>query len=104
MENKRKRFIVYKTTNLLNGKVYIGKHETYDINDDYLGSGKILKYALKKYGSINFKKEIIILKSIFNFYFPHLIYNFGFGCCLIFPFRWIQTQRKGRHHCLPFLI
>lgn len=36
--------VIYKTTNLINGKVYIGK----DSNDDpkYLGSGKILKLAI----------------------------------------------------------
>lgn len=49
---------IYKTTNIINGKVYVGKSEK-PINDLYLGSGKILKQAIKKYGIENFKKEII---------------------------------------------
>lgn len=49
--------IVYKTTNLVNGKIYIGK----DSNNDkyYLGGGKLLKQAIKKYGRKNFKKEVL---------------------------------------------
>lgn len=52
-------FTIYKTTNLENGKIYIGYHETLDIFDSYLGSGSILKKAIQKYGKDNFKKEII---------------------------------------------
>ena len=53
--------IIYKTTNLINDKIYIGYHKTEDLNDDYLGSGKILEIALKKYGKENFKKEILYI-------------------------------------------
>jgi len=49
--------IIYKTTNLINGKIYIGKDK--HNNPKYLGSGKSLQYAIKKYGSENFKKEIL---------------------------------------------
>lgn len=49
--------IVYKTTNLINGKMYIGVDSKNDEN--YYGSGKILKKAISKYGTQNFKKEII---------------------------------------------
>jgi|688.fasta_scaffold467146_2 group I intron endonuclease len=49
--------IIYKTTNLINGKFYIGKDK--HNNPKYFGSGKILKQALKKYGVENFTKEII---------------------------------------------
>ena len=52
-------YTIYKTTNLINGKFYIGKHQTKDINDGYLGSGKLLKRAVKKYGLENFHKEIL---------------------------------------------
>ena len=52
-------YFVYRTTNLVNGKYYIGCHQTDNINDGYLGSGKCLKYAIKKYGASNFTKEII---------------------------------------------
>lgn len=54
-----KYHIVYKTTNLINGKWYIGKHSTYNLNDGYLGSSQHLKSAIKKYGKENFQREII---------------------------------------------
>jgi len=50
--------IIYKTTNLVNGKFYIGKHYN-DINDNYLGSGIKLNNDIKKYGKENFKREIL---------------------------------------------
>lgn len=49
--------IIYKTTNLINQKFYIGK-DTHN-NPNYYGSGKRLKLVIKKYGIKNFKKEII---------------------------------------------
>lgn len=49
--------VIYKTTNLINGKIYIGQ-DTKN-NPKYLGSGKILKHAMKKYGKDKFIKEII---------------------------------------------
>jgi len=50
---------IYKTTNTLNGMFYIGRHSTKDLNDGYLGSGKYLKNAIKKYGRENFLREIL---------------------------------------------
>jgi len=49
--------VIYKTTNLVNGKIYIGQDSKN--NPDYLGSGKIIKRAIKKHGKDNFTKEII---------------------------------------------
>jgi len=52
---------IYITTNLINDKKYIGKCEYNRQNgwEDYLGSGKIIKLAIKKYGVKNFSREII---------------------------------------------
>jgi hypothetical protein len=52
-------YIVYKTTNLVNKKYYIGCHKTKIIEDGYYGSGKAIIAALKKYGINNFKREIL---------------------------------------------
>jgi group I intron endonuclease len=52
-------YLVYKITNTLNGKTYIGCHKTKDKNDGYMGSGKHIKRAINKYGVDNFTKEII---------------------------------------------
>lgn len=49
--------IIYKTINLINGKIYIGQ-DRYN-NPKYYGSGIILRQSIKKYGKENFKKEII---------------------------------------------
>ena len=57
--NEKKHYLVYKTTNLVNGKIYIGQHQTYDINDGYIGSGSALNEDVKKFGKENFKREIL---------------------------------------------
>jgi len=57
--DRRKYHFIYKTTNLLNGKYYIGLHSTDDLNDGYLGSGRRLKYSIAKYGKDNHKREIL---------------------------------------------
>jgi group I intron endonuclease len=44
---------IYKTTNLINGKFYIGQHKG-DWDYSYFGSGKLIKRAIKKYGVENF--------------------------------------------------
>lgn len=53
------RHFVYKTTNLLNGHFYIGKHSTRNVEDGYLGSGSAFCAALIEFGRSNFKREIL---------------------------------------------
>lgn len=52
-------YFIYKITNLVNDKIYVGAHSTENLEDDYFGSGKHLRRAIKKYGIQNFKKEIV---------------------------------------------
>ena len=59
-ENKKKHYLIYQTTNLVNNKIYIGKHITENIEDQYFGSGKYLQNAIKKYGLKNFEFKILI--------------------------------------------
>lgn len=51
---------IYKTTNLANGKIYIGLSEKEVMETTgYLGSGDLIKKAISKYGPSNFIKEIL---------------------------------------------
>lgn len=60
MPRKEKKYhFIYKTTNLLNGKYYIGMHSTDNMDDGYLGSGKRLRYSIRKHGEGNHEREIL---------------------------------------------
>lgn len=50
---------IYKITNNLNNKVYIGKREKSKFDEGYWGSGKYIKNAINKYGIENFSREIL---------------------------------------------
>lgn len=50
---------IYLITNNLDNKIYVGKHSTNNLNDGYLGSGKHLKRAIRKYGKVHFSKKIL---------------------------------------------
>ena len=58
-QKERKYYFVYKTTNVLSNRYYIGMHSTDNLDDGYLGSGKRLRYSINKYGVENHKREII---------------------------------------------
>lgn len=49
---------IYKTTCLVNGKIYIGKHEG-KFGDKYIGSGVLFLKAVEKYGRENFTCEVL---------------------------------------------
>ena len=50
---------IYITKNVQNNKVYVGQSTRLDCKNNYLGSGRIFKNAIKKYGKENFKKIIL---------------------------------------------
>lgn len=108
---------IYMTKNLVTGKLYIGQHKRTmnpkDIDDSwYLGSGKILKRALVKYGVDNFKREIIyecnsqceldymeqIFIQFYNAVDDDMFYNLAYGGA---GSRHIVTEEQKEHMRKP---
>lgn len=54
-------YYVYRITNLINNQTYVGCHQYHSLNNNYMGSGILIKRAQKKHGKENFKKEILLV-------------------------------------------
>jgi hypothetical protein len=59
MAKQKKYHYIYKTACSVTGKFYVGMHSTDELEDGYLGSGKILGYSRRKHGDENHTKEIL---------------------------------------------
>lgn len=96
---------IYKLTDTRNGKIYIGQHQSDTTNDDYYGSGIIVKAIRRKYGKNVFNKTILIttenvseLDELEQYYIQHyraneptIGYNLSPGGQ---PYTWLETATE----------
>ena len=65
-DERRIHYLIYMIVNRVNGKIYVGQHETMNIDDNYMGSGSVLELAKRKHGIENFEKIILFDFKSFN--------------------------------------
>jgi hypothetical protein len=53
-----KHYLIYQIRNKLNGMIYIGQHQTENVDDGYMGSGRLLLEDISKIGKEHFTKTI----------------------------------------------
>lgn len=79
---------IYITRNLINNKYYIGQHKSEKFDDNYFGSGLLIRRAVDKYGIENFKTSMICVanskeqldeREIFYINYLKSLYQFGNG-------------------------
>lgn len=92
----------YKITNVDNGNYYYGVHNTDNLNDGYMGSGKVLRQAYKKHGIDKFRKEIIKFFDTMDeaFEYEHEIVNEE---TLKDP-KCYNVQIGGKFFCTPGMV
>jgi hypothetical protein len=68
----KKYYYIYKTTNNITGKIYIGKRYG-TLDESYYGSGVHIKRSINHHGQSNFTKDILVITD--NFYIDELERN-----------------------------
>ena len=96
----KKIILSYITINLINGKQYVGSHSTHDINDSYLGSGRLMLKAIKKYGKENFNREVVCIhKTLKEAYINEGYLILLHDTCVPNGYNISPTGGTGMPHC-----